>query len=178
MENTSLFFENLKNGMGKGINVAILGKIDKFDAKKMKADVVPLFPDYPMLIELPVMLFNGGGFNIRPVYKKGDLVVVLFFDKDIDNSIMSGNSKPLNSTRTHALEDGIVIGGVNSFNNTVEIKAKDDSLAIGSDETVIEIGKDSTIKVKAKEITMEAKDVNVKGNLNVQTINNGPYPPL
>lgn len=172
MENAaSDFFGGLRKGLTENINVAIVGRIEKFEAKTMKADVAPLYPGYPLLIELPVLSFNGGGFAIRPIYKRGDLVLVVFTDKDMDNLIMDGKLQNLNSTRAHALEDGVVVGGLNAFSKPLDVSGASDSLVISGHGAKVELKTNGQIE-------LEGKKVRIKGDLEVDTINGQPYPPI
>ncbi len=100
------FFNKLSGNLVNGINSCMLGRIETFDASKMKANVVPLVKNKdgnkPMLIEVPVSFIKAGPFLIRPPYKKGDIVLVVFADEDIDNVLLSGNISEPNSTRKHS----------------------------------------------------------------------------
>ena len=93
MSNAVKFFDGLIGETLEGIHTCMLAKINKFDHKKMKAEVVPLHKrrlvdgrtkEYPLLLEVPVAFFYANGFFIRPPYKKGDLVVVIFAESEID----------------------------------------------------------------------------------------------
>jgi len=61
----------------KDIQLGCIAKVKKFDKAKMRADVQPLLKstndlgdevDYPVLADIPVLYYYGGGFYIRPVY--------------------------------------------------------------------------------------------------------------
>lgn len=72
-----------------------IGKIESFDKKKMRADVLPLlkseseegeFP-YPVIAGVPVHFLFAGGFYIRPEYKKGDFVWLTWSTYDYDDAL-------------------------------------------------------------------------------------------
>lgn len=117
------FFNQLSQNLTGGINSCTLGKIETFDSTTMKANVIPLVKsedgNKPMLIEVPVSFMRAGPFLIRPPYKQGDIVLVVFADEDIDNVLISGTISEPNSTRKHSLDDAIIVGGVMPFTNTL-----------------------------------------------------------
>lgn len=122
------FFKGLQGQVEGGIHSCMLGKIEKFNAQTMKAEVSPLtrFRDKsgelktrPLLIEVPVSFLKAGPFVIRPPYKTGDVVLVAFADEDIENVLLSGELSNPNSTRTHSLDDAIVVGAIMPFTTTL-----------------------------------------------------------
>lgn len=161
------FFYKLSNGIINGINNCMLGKIDNFNSKTMKADIMPLVKkryengeveNVSLLIEVPVSAMKAGPFVIRPPYRKGDIVLVVFADSDIENALLSGDVSKPNSTRKHSLDDAIVVGGVMPFTNTLpEEHSKD--LIIGNE--------DFSTKIVLKEaggILFESdKEITIKG---------------
>lgn len=142
MDNAMEFMNNLSGNITGGINSCMMGKIEKFDGKTMKADVVPLvrtknkageIEEVSMLIEVPVSFLKAGPFLIRPPYKEGDIVLMIFADSDIENVLLSGNVSNPNSSRRHSLDDAIVVGSIMPFTTTLPeehlndlIIAKDD----------------------------------------------------
>lgn len=165
------FFDDILGEMAQGIHTCMLGKINKFDHKKMKAEIIPLHKrrlsngqaiEYPLLLEVPVAFFYANGFFIRPPYKKGDLVVVVFADSEIDKIVESGNKENPNSERRHALTDAIVIGGwqklteelpiSDSNANDMVISNKDTSFSIIiQKDGAIEFKSDKSIDIKSDE---------------------------
>ncbi len=118
------FFNKLTEQLLDGINNCMLAKIETFDHKKMKANVIPLvkyrnkdnsIEERPMLIEVPVSFVKAGPFVIRPPYQSGDIVLLVFADEDIENVLFSGDISEPNSARTHSLDDAIIIGGIMPF---------------------------------------------------------------
>lgn len=136
------FMNNLSGNIAEGINNCMMGKIESFDGEKMKADVVPLLnvknksgeiEEMSMLIEVPVSFLKAGPFVIRPPYKPGDIVLVVFADGDIENILLSGDKANPNSTRKHSLDDAIVVGSIMPF--TTELPGEHlDDLIIAKDD--------------------------------------------
>lgn len=174
------FFDKLTENLTSGINNCMLGKIEKFDAETMKAEVSPMvkyknkdgsMENRPLLIEVPVSFLKAGPFVIRPPYKPGDIVLVVFADEDIDNVLLSGDISEPNSTRVHSLDDAIVVGGIMPFNTILPGEHSED-LIIAKDDftTKIVIKDDGDIEMKGNNIKLDAaNDVNIKaaGNVNI-----------
>lgn len=142
MDDAMEFMKNLSGNITGGINNCMMGKIEKFNGETMKADIIPLvrvknkageIEEISMLIEVPVSFVKAGPFVIRPPYKKGDIVVVLFADSDIENTLLSGDVSNPNSTRKHSLDDAIAIGGIMPFTTTLPGEHLDD-LIIAKDD--------------------------------------------
>ena len=136
------FMNNLAGNITGGINSCMMGKIEKFDGETMKADVTPLvrtrnkageLEEVSMLIEVPISFIKAGPFVIRPPYKKGDIVLVVFADSDIENTLLSGDISNPNSTRKHSLDDAIIVGGIMPFTTTLPGEHLDD-LIIAKDD--------------------------------------------
>lgn len=152
-----------------GIRTCNLGKIEKYDHKKMKAEVQLLVKqsykdgeeeEVSLLIEVPVALVKAGPFIIRPPYKKGDIVLIGFADTDIENAIMTGEIQGPNSDKAFSVDDAIVIHGINVWNNDLPDEHSKD-LVIAKD--------DFTSKIVMKENgdidIVAAGNVNIKGAL-------------
>ena len=157
------FFNKLSGNLVNGINSCMLGRIETFDASKMKANVVPLVKNKgnnkPLLIEVPVSFLKAGPFVIRPPYKKGDIVLVVFADEDIDNVLLSGNVSEPNSTRKHSLDDAIVVGGIMPFTTTLPNEHIED-LIIAKDDftTKIVIKEDGEIIIQGGKVYLGSED--------------------
>ena len=121
-------FEDAKDRAGKAaICVADIVKVISFDEAKMTVDVQPIvrYPDEdtfqtkPQVLSVPVALVYGGGFVFRPVYKKGDLGVVLYLDRDSDAALSGGAESDPNTERLHSGDDAVFIGGIRAGANQI-----------------------------------------------------------
>lgn len=136
------FFDGLLGESVDGINSCTIGKIEKFDATTMKAEVAPLVQkknadgsteDVSLLIEVPVSFLKAGPFLIRPPYKPGDVVLVIFADSDIENVLYSGGKgRPVRDEK-HSLDNAMVVGGIMPFTVTLPGEHADD-LIIAKDD--------------------------------------------
>lgn len=162
------FMGKLSNSIVNGINNCMLGKVESFDASTMKADISPLisnanadggYANMSMLVEVPVSFLKAGPFVIRPPYKAGDIVLIVFADSDIDNALLSGAASTPNSTRKHSLDDAIVVGGIMPYTTTLPDEHIDD-LIIGTEDfkAKIVISEDGTILLSCeKEIEISSE---------------------
>lgn len=151
MEEANKLFNGIANN-GQDFNKVKLGKVVKFNAEEMKAEIQPLpSEDNSLLINVPVMTFQTGSFFIRLPLKAGDVVIVLFADSDLDNILLGGDSEA--TTRKHDLSDSVCIGGVTLFTEKLTSKHKDD---------LVIANKDLSSKVVLKEngdLIIEGKNV-------------------
>ena len=168
MDNAMEFMKNLSGNITGGINNCMMGKIEKFDGETMKADVMPLvrvkskageLEEVSMLIEVPVSFLKAGPFVIRPPYKEGDIVLVVFADNDIENVLLSGDTSNPNSTRKHSLDDAIVVGSIMPYTVTLPGKHLDD-LIIAKDDftTKIVLKENGHIIVQGGKVFLGSED--------------------
>jgi len=115
----SELLESAINDKIKDIQLGMIGKIDSFDSAKMRADVDPLLKikndegeeiELPILPDLPVRFFYGGGFLIKPTYQSGDLVWISFSTHDLENSLQE--YKRAASEKKFEIHNACVMGGV------------------------------------------------------------------
>lgn len=66
---------------------------------------------YPLLINCPLVVLGGGGFNITFPVSAGDQCLILFNDKDLDNWVSGNRSGEVATVRMHSISDGIAIVG-------------------------------------------------------------------
>ena len=68
---------------------------------------------YPLLIDCPYFVLNGGGAYIDMPIAKDDYCIVLFNDRNIDDWWDTANVALPPDTRKHNIADGIAIVGIN-----------------------------------------------------------------
>ena len=116
-----------KQADAAGLCVADVVKVLAFDEAALTVDVQPItrYPDEdtfqtkPPVLAVPVATIYGGGFVIRPVYKAGDIGVVLYLDRDSDAVIAGGAEADPNTERLHSGDDAIFLGGIRVGSNTI-----------------------------------------------------------
>lgn len=127
MKEANDFFRRFKEKMVGGLNTCAIGLIESYDPVKLKADV-RILPSETLIKSVPVVIQQTGDFYIRVPYKRNDPVAVVFAQREIDNIMYQANNPA--SQRMLAVDDALVIGGVNFFTN--DLPAADaDKLLIG-----------------------------------------------
>lgn len=112
MKSANNFFGKYKQTLVGELYTCLIGQIERFDPVRMSADVV-LLPDGDLVIDLPVGIQQTSDFFIRMPYAVGDMVLVVFSQRDIDGIVNSGDATP--SRRMLDKNDGVVICGINPF---------------------------------------------------------------
>lgn len=80
----------------------------------------PVAIDYPVIIDCPVYLPQGGTCALTMPISPGDTCLVIFNDRDLDNWLSDGATTLRNaSSRLHSFSDGIALIGVRSFSNPI-----------------------------------------------------------
>jgi hypothetical protein len=110
-----------------GLCVADVVKVLAFDEAALTVDVQPItrYPDEdtfqtkPPVLAVPVAVIYGGGFVIRPIYKAGDIGVVVYLDRDSDAVIAGGAEADPNTERLHSGDDAVFVGGLRTGSNAI-----------------------------------------------------------
>jgi len=71
--------------------------------------------DYPVLVNVPVFIYQGGGAYIQMPIVVGDACLLLFCDRDMDIWFQTGQIAPPNSDRVHNINDAIALVGINDL---------------------------------------------------------------
>ena len=149
------------------IHVSVPGKIKEYDGDTQRATVVPLLKkkwnnssstlsDLPILNNVPVHCLSANNrktFIHMPI-KKGDLGMIMFCDRSIDNYLSSSPQegteiKPIfhNSPRHHDLSDAWFIPGILPFKVALQNITTDD-IIIKNDNTKITIFPNGKISIE------------------------------
>ena len=148
---TSLFGK-FKRTIMADINKVSIGIVSSFDSLKQTAQIELVFMrvigqelmKYPTLVDVPCICLQGDGGDARmtvPI-KAGDMALVLFCDRDIDNWFAGADLSAPNSERLHDLSDGIAIVGLGrglpDFNQDgPEMKGKAASVSIKNNKIIM-----------------------------------------
>lgn len=132
--------QSLKDDIFKAVNCVKPGTIVSFDAAMRTAQVQIAFqrivsnPDtttkimpYPVLVDCPV--WTPAGFK-API-TAGQECLVLFADQNLDAWFDNGGQALPFDGRRHDLSDGIVLVGLNSQANPLDLFVDDDETGIG-----------------------------------------------
>jgi hypothetical protein len=121
------------------IHTSLPAKINKYDAEKMRAEITLIskqnlegeMVEIPPVLEVPVGFMKAGPFIIRPPFKKGDVVVVVFSEKAIDQLLISGKSEKVKYTRMHSIDDAIIV-------NSLQLESESDLNSSYTSDLLIE----------------------------------------
>lgn len=115
-------FGQVENETFARMNCIQVGRIDSFDESQQTANVAIQVQrrvnqtdvaDYPLLLDCPVFVLQGGGAYIDLPITAGDYCLVLFNDRNIDTWWDTGNVVVPRNRRKHSLSDGIALVGIN-----------------------------------------------------------------
>jgi hypothetical protein len=129
MKEAADFFAKFMDGIVSGLNTCLLAEIVSYDAEAMTADVETL-PDRDLIPSVPIAAQRAGGFVVRVPYAKGDIVMVVFAQRDIE-AIMHGEGDA--TERKLALDDALIVGGVSPFTKPLPA-ANSSDLVIGLED--------------------------------------------
>lgn len=106
--------------------------------------------DYPLLVDVPIVMLQGGTAALTFPIAAGDTCLILFNDRDMDNWLYSGQVLPVNTPRMHSFADGIALIGLRASNNPLadydEDRAvlRNDKAYVGVGAQLVKIGNDLT----------------------------------
>jgi len=105
----------------RSVKVAELAQVIEFYPDAMRADVKPLvkYPDgnnylsCPPILSVPVLCtFGSDGTPYCAEWRKGDIGLIVYLDRDSDGVLISGGESAPNTERVHSGDDAVLIGGV------------------------------------------------------------------
>ena len=147
-------FELLREEIFRKINCVAIGRIDKvnYDEQTVEAFIVykrlldnGQVKAYPLLLDVPFFVLQGGASFIEMPIVKGDYCILLFCDRNFSTWWDSANEKEPESLRKHSLSDGIALVGINP-------KTK----VMGLDGKKARIKTDKPLVIDAEKITMQS----------------------
>lgn len=92
---------------------------------------------YPVLVDCPYFVLQGGGAYIDMPIKAGDYCLVLFNDRCIDTWWYSANVADPPLTRKHSLSDGIALIGLNPKPNALDMDGGSAGIIAGANKVRI-----------------------------------------
>jgi hypothetical protein len=114
--------------------------------------------EYPLLVDIPMIILGGGNGRLTFPIAKGDQCLILFNDRDIDNWMAGAKSGHVASTRLHSFSDGIALIGffkVASY-DTTRVKLANGSTYVGISSSKVKVANSSdSLGVVLKSLTDE-----------------------
>ncbi len=144
------------------MNTCLICEVLEVDMNLYKADVLPLNdPEGTPILDVPIAFHQTDQFVIQVPYKKGDVVLVVCSQADIDPLLFGGGDA---ASRSFSANDALIVGGVHYFTKPLENEHPDDLMI--SDKTFknkIRISPDGEVNLES-ENTIIAKAPTIQLN--------------
>lgn len=124
-----------------------------FFTRDLKGDEVVEYRDYPLLIDIPVVVIRGGAAGLTMPIKEGDDCLILFNDRDIDNWFNGQNTGGVASPRLHSMSDGIALVGLSSLSTKIE-SYEAEKVVLFNDQAKFTIGQKFSMKNDAQDLKL------------------------
>ena len=120
------------------INTGLICKIEKFDTTTFRADVKPLMKhknayneetDYPLITDIPVIIYKQGDYFIKPNYVAGDLVWVGFSSFDIEDALKEYSRAE--SKKTFEIQNACILGTIAKDNYVATAAMQQQGVVMG-----------------------------------------------
>ena len=123
----------LKTSIFANLNCIQIGKIESINleeqtaeiqiqTKRKKSDGTTI--DYPLLVDCPIIVMQGGGAFLEFPVKTGDFCLIMFNDRNIDNWWSTANVTEPATKRKHSLSDGFALVGINPKNSVLDLSGE------------------------------------------------------
>lgn len=145
------------------MNTCLICRVLDVDMNLYKADVLPLNdPEATPILDVPIAFHQTDRFVIQMPYKKGDKVLVVCSQADIDPLMFGGGDA---ASRSFSANDALIIGGINLFTNPIQNEHPDD-VVIGTKDfqTKIVLNDTGEIDIKSSKFRIEADDIEFVGD--------------
>lgn len=166
----------LKREIFANLNCIQIGKITLFDPITQTAQVQIqvrrrirgiLTAAYPLLLDVPVVVLQGGGAYIEMPITTGDYCLVLFNDRNIDTWFSAGQALEPPTKRKHSLSDGIALVGLNPKTGSLGLVGQQVKISYSGNSVTMNASGVSIEDTFGNTISTSATSVSVNGNLEV-----------
>lgn len=155
---------DLKREIFAQMNCVQIGKVESYNTAEQTVEIQLQLRRrvddtrtvaYPLLVDCPVFVLQGGGAYIDMPIAPGDFCIVLFNDRDIDNWWDAAQDTAPRTRRKHSLSDGIALVGLNPKPNVLDLDGADVRIMNDGGNVKIEAGTD---------VDVDATNVNLNGD--------------
>lgn len=93
--------------------------------------------DYPLLLDVPVIILSGGGASLTFPISEGDKCLILFNDRDLDIFLEEDTIAVPNTQRAHDYSDGIALVGLRTVSERAQTNEEAAQLHTGDKKVAI-----------------------------------------
>ena len=145
--NLKIILDEVKADIFSTFNCIQIGKISKVTSSEQTVEIElqikRLAADgtstaYPVLVDCPYFVLQGGGAYIDMPIKQGDYCIVLFNDRYIDNWWSTANVADPATARKHSLSDALAIVGLNPKTSPLDMDGSLMGFRAGTHKIMIE----------------------------------------
>lgn len=165
-----------RDAVFSNMNCVQIGQIQKINddqTAEITIQFIRQLPDgktakYPLLVDCPYFVLNGGGSYIDMPITKGDYCIILFNDRNIDDWWDTANLAVPADTRKHSIADGIAIVGINPRSKALDFDGT--NLRItgpGSSPASIIMKPDGSVEINAPGGLLVNGNSEIEGTLDV-----------
>lgn len=108
-DNLHVFSDTIFKNVMRTLNVGTLARVTSIDKEKWLADLQPM-PLTGSGLQRAPLLHVYISKQLRETIELGDVAVVLFLDRNINNFDGSNNNFIIANERTHSVNDAVVVG--------------------------------------------------------------------
>lgn len=128
------------------IHTSIPAIVETYDYKTQTAEVTPgvkrLLQNgdvitLPKIVQVPVVFPSAGDALIHWPINRGDTVLLIFSERQIDEFLQSGKISKPSQTRKNSLTDAIAISGILTLNKTGKAENNDDLIITKSGSKIV-----------------------------------------
>lgn len=158
----SQFVEQKLSEGFENVNTCLICEIISIDMNYLRADVLPLHDsEATPILDVPIAFHQTENFLIQVPYKKGDKVLVVCSQTDIDPMMYEGGES---ASRSFSADDALIVGGLNYFTKPIQNEHPNDVVISTKDmQTKIVITEDNEIIMKSTKFTVESETIELKG---------------
>lgn len=164
--------DELKTEIFANLNCIQIGKIEKYTKGEQSVEVQIQVKrrinetdiiSYPLLVDCPLFVLQGGGAFLDFPIAVGDLCLIMFNDRDIDNWWTARNETEPNTLRKHSLSDGFALVGINPRDSALSLDG--DKVRLDAGDHDVEIITTGTVNIKTTGVcNIDCDKVNIGGD--------------
>lgn len=108
-DNLHVFSDTIFKNVMRTLNVGTLARVTKLDSDNWVADLQPMPLTESEMQRAPLMNVHISK-TVRDILKVGDVAIVLFLDRNINNFDGTNKNFIIANNRTHSVNDAVIVG--------------------------------------------------------------------